>query len=250
MTLNDFLIRKFQFPLMDAESEGGSGGGAAGESGTSTDAGGGGTLLGGSGDSSTDDQNSEGDKGGEPKTLLGAEGGDKSGDGGSGEEFTPLTSGDLKVPEGAPEGTEFGEELTSFLDIMNNRDLSPAEQAQKLIDLQFATQQSSAEAAATAATEAWGETVSGWEEATKALPEIGGDKLDESLAQIKKGLDASGATPETYAALDITGAGSHPEIVKLLHTLTKNLGEGGSVAGSPAQGNLSQADRLFAGKSE
>ena len=155
------------------------------------------------------------------------------------------------MPEGAPEGAEFNpEELTSFLDIVNDSDLSRAELAQKLIDLQYDLANNGAQQAQEAVTEAWNTTLSEWETATRELPEIGGDKLDESLAQIKSGLDQMGATKETYQALDATGDGSHPEVVKILFNLTKHLKEGAAVQGDPAKAKLSQADRMFGQKAK
>ena len=135
--------------------------------------------------------------------------------------------------------------LGSFTELMNNNELSRADLAQGIIDLQIDATQKAMESATEAAQTLWTDTQSEWQDAVRALPEIGGEKLDESLATIKKGLESVGATKETFAAMDLTGAGNHPEIVRVLHALTKKLVEGGPVRGSQTQAPRSQADRMF-----
>ena len=145
-----------------------------------------------------------------------------------------------------PEGTEVNEEvLGSFNELMNNNELSRADLAQGIIDLQIDATQKAMESATEAAQTLWTDTQGEWQDAVRALPEIGGEKLDESLATIKKGLESVGATKETFAAMDLTGAGNHPEIVRVFHALMKKLVEGGPVRGSQTQAPRSQADRMF-----
>ena len=182
-------------------------------------------------------------------SLVSGEPAVKDGEGGTpeGEAAEPLTAESFTFPEGVePDAGS----VASFLEIMNAPDLSRAELAQKLVDYQVTSQTTANEAAEAAATSMWDEAQSQWQKDASALPEIGGAALPQTLATIKKGLTAAGATPETFQALDLTGAGNHPEMVKILHSLTKRYAEQAPVAGSPPEGKLSQADRMFAGRAD
>ena len=182
----------------------------------------------------------EGDK--PPGSLLG-----DGEEGEDGEEtppaVEPLKAEDITFPEGvvADEAA-----MTGFLELMNDTEISPAERAQKLIDLQL----SIAEDAGKASQALWDKTQSDWQAEALALPEIGGDQLPKTLANIKSGLDKLGATKETYAALNFTGAGNHPLIIQILSKATAHLVEGAPLKDGvdTAKGNLSQADRIY-GKS-
>jgi len=151
----------------------------------------------------------------------------------------PLIIDNITLPEGV---TIADEAMTEFLDVMNDTELSVADRAQKLVDLQLGQSALAEEAQ----QEAWTGVQNEWREAAVALPEIGGDKLPSTLADIKSGLDKLGADKETYAALDLTGAGNHPAIIKILHAATAHLTEGRPTPdGRPAGGNLTQAERMF-----
>ena len=154
----------------------------------------------------------------------------------------PITVDDLIIPEGAELNDEAA---TAFLEIMNNADLSPAERASALIDLQVKTGQSVAEKAAEAFQAEWDATQAKWQDETRALPEIGGDNLDKSLAQIKKGMMEAGASDDVFKILDESGLGNHPEFIKLMYALTKPLAEGPPISGSPPVGKLSAADKMY-----
>lgn len=54
-----------------------------------------------------------------------------------------------------------------------------------------------------------------WEAATRADREIGGDRLEGSIADAREALDRHG-TPELRELLDQTGLGSHVEVIRLL----------------------------------
>jgi hypothetical protein len=190
------------------------------------------------------------DAGGEDKSGDGADdpkGEDDAEDDSSGEAPEPLTAESFALPE----GTEVSEEhMNTFVEVMNDADLSPAERGQKIIDLQTNLMEAATEQASNAAITAWDELQGTWQTELKALPEIGGDKLDASLASIKEGLERAGADEATFEALNQTGAGNNPHLVKLLYTLTRNSAEGGPVSGAPAAGKLSQADKMFGASKE
>lgn len=226
MLWTDYL-NKFQ-PMMEGEGEGGSGAGAGGDD----------TAAGGDGNDTIEG----GDGGDGNKSLIS---GGTEGEGGE-PPAEPLTAESFTIPEGMPEGTEFDtEQLEAFVGIMNNNELSRQELGQALVDMQFKTMQAAMEAAATEGNQAWEQTLNEWVSQSEALPEIGGDNLQQSLAQIKNGLIQLGATEATFQALDLTGAGSHPEVVKILFAATKGLSEGGVVSGAPSKEPLTQADKMF-----
>ena len=178
-----------------------------------------------------------------PLVATGSEGGAVD-DGGTPEEAkAPVVLADLALPE----GVEVNAEATdAFLGLVNNAELSPAEMAKGLVELQL----SEAEKAQTAANEAgsalWDEMQVKWVTEAKALPTIGGEALPQTLATIKSGLKQMGANDATFEALKLTGAGNHPEIIRVLHALTKGLAEQPPVTGDIAPGaQLSQAERMF-----
>ena len=63
-----------------------------------------------------------------------------------------------------------------------------------------------------------------WEKAVRADQEIGGQNLSTSLEGAKRVLSRYG-TPELTAALDQTGMGSHPELVRLLARVGKAINQ-------------------------
>jgi hypothetical protein len=66
-----------------------------------------------------------------------------------------------------------------------------------------------------AAIDTFNEQVTAWENEAKADKEIGGAKYDENLAVARRALDAWGSDG-LKAALDQSGLGSHPEMIRLL----------------------------------
>lgn len=131
----------------------------------------------------------------------------------------PLTAEAVKLPEGVEVNQEaFG----SFIEIMNNAELSPQERAQQLIDLQLKYAAEASEAISTA----YEKTREEWAESVRADPKIGGAALEANLGKISKMIDQHG-TPELREALDLTGAGDHPEVVKFFLNLANKFTEGG-----------------------
>lgn len=168
----------------------------------------------------------------------------------------PLTVESYKFPEGVEVDNAL---LEPFTELMNNNDLSRADLAQGIIDLQIDAAQKATVSAQEAAQTLWTDTQTEWQDATKALPTLGGEQVEKTLATIKAGVESLGenlkddvakaAWAETYKgwknAMDLTGAGNHPAIIQVLHALTKNLVEGGPVRGDQTQVPRTQADRMF-----
>lgn len=158
-------------------------------------------------------------------------------------EFTPLTAEDIVIPE----GFEVDEPLRDeFLGLANEAKL-PKETVGKLIALQAKAN----EAASERVSRAWEETQEQWREQAKSDPVIGGDKLDGVLSSVGKVIDAYGKTltPEAETefrqVMDMTGAGNHPAVIKFIHSLAKQLDEGGPVLGSVSAPAANAADLIY-----
>lgn len=152
-----------------------------------------------------------------------------------------MAASDIKLPEGlqAPE-----EMLSSFTDVMNDANLSPAERAEKLMNLHAdAMKQASEEI-----SEQWTKTREGWVDQVKKDPEIGGDKLEsEVLPTIGKVMEEFGSE-DLRNLMDESGMGDHPEFVKFMYKIGKSFQEGAPVSGSPSDAPKSLADRLYGTK--
>ena|SRR5579875_3782701 len=152
---------------------------------------------------------------------------------------TPVTPG---VPEKytftAPEGTSYDPEvLESFSGAAKEAGLTQ-EAAQKLI-----------EKMAPALTARQADQVQaihkGWQDASTADKEFGGEKLAENLGVARKALDNFGS-PELRTLLDETGLGNHPEVIRLLYRAGKAISEDKFVAGRPAgTGTQNAANVLY-----
>jgi hypothetical protein len=148
-----------------------------------------------------------------------------------------LTAADLTMPEGL---ALEGEPMENFLALANDLGL-PKDKAEGLLSLHAQVLTASQEAMAAQ----WNTLQEDWKTQTKALPDIGGDKLDASLATIAKAIDKYG-TPQLKEALTLTGAGNHPEVVKFLHTISSLVVERPPVSGAPSTGGpTDRASRMF-----
>lgn len=74
-----------------------------------------------------------------------------------------------------------------------------------------------------------------WVEALKVDKEYGGVGFEASLATAKRALAKYGNGQATLDALDETGAGNHPEMMRLLYRIGKAMAED-SVAGTAGNG--------------
>lgn len=85
----------------------------------------------------------------------------------------------------------------------------------------------------------------GFEQATRADPDIGGERLEQSLSAARRALDAFG-NDALRDMLAETGLGNHPELVRFMTRAGQAIGEDRVVAGqSPARPERSLADRLY-----
>lgn len=152
-------------------------------------------------------------------------------------------------PEGAPEnyetftlpeGVPVNESLMSeFQGLAKELNLTQ-ENAQKLVDLQ------ARESAKTAqeAQERWDTLKTEWADSAKSDNEFGGQNFDANVGLAKQALDQFG-TPELKEALEITGTGSHPEIIRFFYRVGKTLKEASMLTGSAPAQKKSAAELIY-----
>lgn len=142
----------------------------------------------------------------------------------------------------APEGVTLDQaQVDAFSPIAKELGLTQ-DQAQKLVDFQIArgTQATTEHAAAVKAL------VDGWADQTRADKEIGGVKFAENVGLATQALDKFG-TPALRKALDDSGMGNHPEVVRFLSRVGATTKEDGFASGNNGGGNSqrSAASVLF-----
>jgi len=137
----------------------------------------------------------------------------------------PVTYEDFKLPEGA---SVDGETLDRARSLFSEARL-PQEQAQKFIDLAVSREQ----AAAQKGVQAFVDLQNKWVSEIKADPEIGGDRLTASMASAARAIDRLGV-PGLKEALNLTGAGNNPAIVKAFVRLGQMVSEDRFVPGRNA----------------
>jgi len=133
--------------------------------------------------------------------------------------------GDFKLPDGVTADTAALEPATELFAASG---LSQ-DQAQKFIDLAMARET----AAAQRNVRAFVDLQNHWVSEIKADPEIGGDRLKSSLASASRAIDRL-AIPGLREALNFTGAGNHPAIVKAFVRLGQMIAEDRFRPGQPA----------------
>jgi hypothetical protein len=141
-----------------------------------------------------------------------------------------------------PEGMEFGEEEgAAFVEMLNDENLSKQELVGKMLEMHKDAVTNTVQQL----TDDWNKTRSEWHTAAKALPEIGGEKFDATLASIKSGFDAAGAGQEVYDALDATGLGDNPHFIQLAHKLVQPFLEQPPKTGEAPSTPEDRAARLY-----
>lgn len=147
-----------------------------------------------------------------------------------------------KVPEAyefkAPEGMVLDPaQVEAFTPVAKELGLTN-DQAQKLVDLQVA--------ATTASAKRWTDQVTAWGEEAKADPEFGKQNFGKSTAAVAKALDKFGS-PEARKALDDSGMGNHPALLKLFRAVGLAMGEDGFATGNSGGGGTPRtaAEILF-----
>jgi hypothetical protein len=159
----------------------------------------------------------------------------------------PFTADKLTLPEGM-EKNEVYDEFTNFAKEAGFKHSD----AQKALDLAAKAIKANSEATYAA----WYKQQNEWLDLIKKDPELG-PNLEVAIQTFAKVADNRELTdPDFRKALDFTGAGTHPAIVRTLIRWSKALSEGSLVAGNPAQrdrqggaapSDKTMADRLYPG---
>lgn len=131
-----------------------------------------------------------------------------------------------------PDGIELDTELMDALGpTMAELKLSNGH-AQQLVD-KYIEAQTAREAKR---AEEWTQTINGWADQAKADPEIGGNKFDTTLANAKSALTRFG-TPDLNSYLETSGAGNHPEVIRLMAKVGAMIGEDNpAITDNPGKG--------------
>lgn len=201
---------------MPGEEQDTGGQGAGGDSGEDKT-----SLLGDAGGQGDDGQEPQGDQGAEGK--AGGDGAQGEGDAGK-EKPTgaPESYEAFKVPEGL---TVDDTALTEYAQLAKEANLSQ-EQAQQMVDFGARIAQN----AVKSVLDEGNAQISKWAEDSKKDPDIGGDKLKPALAAGRVAIDKWGS-PALVQALNETGLGNHPEVIKFFAKI----------------GALAQEDRIVGG---
>ena len=175
-----------------------------------------------------------------PKSLINEEGPPQ----GAPEKYSDFT---------APEGFEIDKEVAAEAGaIFKDLNLSQAN-SQRLVDFYIKRIQEMNNAPA----EFYETKQQEWKDQINSDPEIGGSKWNGTKASIGRLFDSLGDSALTDAfreAMDYTGAGNHPGVVKFLARVAQRLTEGGPVRGSgpsldgmrrPGEGRPSAAQAIY-----
>lgn len=140
------------------------------------------------------------------------------------ESGAPETYADFTVPEGQTLDKAM---IEGAIPIFKELGLTQ-EAAQKLVDFHTSQAKSSTEAAIAAVTQVRSE----WRDQVKADPVIGKD-LNAALTEIGRAKDKLPADVRQAMseALDLTGAGDHPAVVRAFYEFAKLVNEGSHVSG-------------------
>jgi len=144
----------------------------------------------------------------------------------------------------APEGVTFDQaQIDAFTPVAKELGLTN-EQAQKLVDLQT----THAANAATAQAAQWKSVTDAWAAETKADKDIGGVKFNENVGIASKAIDKFG-TPELRKALDDSGMGNHPAVVRFFVNVGRQISEDTMASGNAGGGGAPKtaAEILFPG---
>lgn len=115
------------------------------------------------------------------------------------------------------------------------------EQAQQLVELQEKTVSGTKDAA----QEQWAQLTESWVGEVKADKEIGGEQFEESMKHADAAMTKF-ATPEFKAALNESGYGNHPELVRVFARIGKAMAEDKPIGGDAAKGGKqSRAEILY-----
>jgi len=140
-----------------------------------------------------------------------------------------------------PEGIEIDAQALTAAKQLFAADGLSQERAQNYLDLYSTKLKEAAEAP----YQLWAETQRDWQQQVKVDREIGGARLAGNLAVAAKAVDRFGGDA-LRQALNVSGAGNHPDVIRAFIRIGKAISEDALVMGrGVAQENRSRADRLY-----
>ena len=152
---------------------------------------------------------------------------------------------ELPVPEGMESYKEaytgYTGAVTDFLKT------NPAASAKDALLWAVNYQAEQTKVAGKAMMDAFNGQITTWETEARADTEIGGAKYDASVGLAVAGLKAYGS-PKLVEALNTSGLGSHPEMIKAWAKIGKAVGESPVLSGEGAKGETSFAASLYGKK--
>lgn len=218
------------------------------------------TMMTGQGDTETVDQGEQGQTSeqetaatGETETGKPAEGetngeatgeeGSDAGEKGEGEDKPEVPEKyEFNKPEGF-EGELDDSALEAFEPLAKELGLTQ-EQADKLVGIHAESVQKAHQAAA----EQHSQQMETWNKELRSDPEFGGANFDANLKSAQKAVEQFGVEG-LKEALEETGMGNHPALVRTFAMIGKQISEDGFVSGGKSGGKRSAAD-VFYGKKE
>lgn len=143
----------------------------------------------------------------------------------------------------APDGMELDEAKVAEFSKLAAEAKMPQEVAQKFVDLYTAELKRLTEAP----MRAWTELQNKWQDEVRNDPVIGGANLEKNLAATKAGLSnlLGEEAKSFFDALNITGAGNNPAILRGLMKAAAPHAPASPVAGSPAKPAKSAGATLY-----
>jgi hypothetical protein len=147
---------------------------------------------------------------------------------------------ELKLPEGATADEAL---MGQYKELLQEAKV-PQETAQKLMDLHASTLKQ----AVSQPYDYWRETQKTWQAEIKADKEVGGANLARNLSSVAKMIDSLGVEQarDFRQALNFTGAGNNPAVIKALVKLAQAQTEPGLITGGPPPGpQKTAAQKLY-----
>lgn len=137
-----------------------------------------------------------------------------------------------------PEGIKLDDaSLNTFKEVLGG-ELPPQERGQRLIDMHLQEIQRRDQAAFEHQVQVWNDTQEQWKNAVKADPELGGNRFNTTIQTCINAVNRFGGNAQQRAellqALDFTGAGNNPAIIRLINNMASRLAEGTPVTQSAA----------------
>lgn len=147
---------------------------------------------------------------------------------------------DGKYAPKMPEGVEIDQGMMdAFAPLFAEKKLSNGE-VQKLTDRYIEQQQKAGEARQAQ----WSKTLEGWVEAAKSDEEIGGAKWDGTVKSVQ-GAVARFGTPALKEFLNQSGAGNHPEMIRMVARMSALIAEDKPASGGAVKPDASPETLMF-----